>query len=101
MFKVSKSLEETENLNRSIIIISLSTIIAILMVSLLINRWQLRRLWKPFYHTLSGVEKFRLGEKAIPHFENDSITEFNLLNQTINRFIRDADKEYFIIKGIY
>ena len=98
LFKVSKSLEGTEHLNRSIIIISLLTITAILLVSLLINRWQLRRLWKPFYKTLSGVEKFRLGEKTIPRFENSTITEFNFLNSTINQFIRDADKEYFLLK---
>ena len=98
LFKVSKSLEGTENLNRSIIIISLLTIITILLVSLLINRWQLRRLWKPFYRTLSGVEKFRLGEKTIPDFENSSITEFNFLNTTISQFIRDADREYFLLK---
>lgn len=98
MFKVSKSLEGTEHLNRSIIMISLITIIAMLLVSLLINRWQLRRLWKPFYNTLSGVEKFRLGEKAIPQFGNSSITEFNFLNSTISQFIRDADKEYFLLK---
>jgi signal transduction histidine kinase len=98
LFKVSKSLEGTEHLNRSIIFISLITIIAILLVSLLINRWQLRRLWKPFYNTLSGVEKFRLGEKSIPHFENTPITEFNFLNTTISQFIKDADKEYFLLK---
>jgi len=98
VFKVSKSLEGTENLNRSIIIVSLITIVAILLVSLLINRWQLRRLWKPFYTTLSGVEKFRLGEKAVPNFEQSTINEFNLLNNTINQFIRDAEKEYFLLK---
>jgi signal transduction histidine kinase len=98
LFKVSKSLEGTEHLNQSIIIISLITIVAILLVSLLINRWQLRRLWKPFYNTLSGVEKFRLGEKAIPHFADSPITEFNLLNTTISQFIRDADREYFLLK---
>lgn len=62
IFKVSKSLEAVENLNRSIILISLVTIITILLVSLLINRWQLRRLWKPFYTTLDNIDKFRLGE---------------------------------------
>ncbi len=98
LFKVAKSLEETEHLNKSIIVISLTTIVAILMVGLLINRWLLRRLWKPFYLTLDGLEKYRLGEKISPTFENDSIHEFNLLNQTINRFIRDAEKEYFILK---
>jgi signal transduction histidine kinase len=98
LFKVSKSLEQTEHLNRSIIAISLITIIAILIVSLLINRWLLRRLWKPFYLTLDGLEKYRLGEKILPSFEKDPIYEFNLLNHTVNRFIRDAEKEFLILK---
>jgi signal transduction histidine kinase len=98
LFRVSKSLEGTENLNRSIIIISLITIVTILLVSLLINRWQLRRLWKPFYATLADVEKFRLGEKVAPALEQSSINEFNQLNKTINQFIRDAEKEYFHLK---
>lgn len=98
LFKVSKSLEETEHLNRSIIAVSLTTIIAILIVSLIINRWLLRRLWKPFYLTLHGLEKYRLGEKIPPSFENDPIYEFNLLNHTVNRFIRDAEKDFLILK---
>jgi len=98
LFKVSKSLEAVENLNRSIILISVVTIITILLVSLLINRWQLRRLWKPFYTTLDNVEKFRLGEKGAPHFDETSIVEFKLLNSTIDQFIREAEKEYFLLK---
>jgi signal transduction histidine kinase len=98
MFTVSKSLEATENMNRAIIFISLITIITILLVSLLINRWQLRRLWKPFYSTLSDVEKFRLGEKKAPEFEPSSIHEFNLLNSTLSQFIQEAEKEYSVLK---
>ncbi len=98
IFKVSKSLEAVENLNRSIILISLVTIITILLVSLLINRWQLRRLWKPFYTTLDNIDKFRLGEKGTPYFDKTSIVEFELLNSTISQFIREAEKEYFLLK---
>jgi signal transduction histidine kinase len=98
LFRVSKSLEGVQNINRSIIIISLLTIIAILLVSLLINRWQLRRLWKPFYSTLANVEKFRLGEKIVPSFQNSTIDEFNFLNSTINQFVREAEKEYSLLK---
>ena len=92
LFRVSKSLEETEHLVRSIIIISLITIITILVVSLLINRWLLQRLWKPFYSTLNGLEKYRLGVKISPTFNTNPIYEFNLLNHTVNRFIEDAEK---------
>ena len=98
LFKVSKSLEATESMNRSIIIISLLTIILILLVSLLINRWLLRRLWKPFYHTLAGIKKYRLGEKKIPAFAGSPIDEFNLLNNTLDQFIKGAEKEYSLLK---
>ena len=98
LFRVSKSLEAVQNQNRSIILISLVTIIMILLMSLLINRWQLRRLWKPFYTTLDNVEKFRLGEKGTLHFDKTSIIEFELLNSTVSQFIREAEKEYFTLK---
>jgi two-component system, OmpR family, sensor histidine kinase QseC len=98
MFRVAKSLETTENLNRSIIAVSLITIITILLVSLLINRWQLRRLWKPFYSTLAGVEKFKLGENGKPVFGSSPINEFNQLNSTISQFIQGAEREYFLLK---
>ena len=101
LFKVSKSLEGTQDMNRSIILISGLTIILILIVSLLINRWLLRRLWQPFYTTLAGIKKFRLGEKKIPAFEQSPIDEFNLLNSTLDQFIRAAEKEYNLLKGIY
>jgi two-component system, OmpR family, sensor histidine kinase QseC len=98
LFRVSKSLERTQIMNQSIIIISIITIVAILAVSLLINRWQLGRLWKPFYSTLANVEKFRIGTKRTPEFETSSIDEFNLLNNTLNHFIQDAEKEYSLLK---
>jgi signal transduction histidine kinase len=97
-FRVSKSLEGTRDMNRSIIIISLLTIILILLVSLLINRWLIRRLWQPFYTTLTGIKKFRLGEKKIPAFEKTRIDEFNLLNSTLDQFIQGAEKEYNMLR---
>jgi len=98
LFKVSKSLEGTQSMNRSIIIISLVTVVVILLVSLLINRWQLRRLWQPFYSTLSGVQKFRLSEKVVPTFVPSSIDEFNVLNKTLEQFIQEAENEYNLLK---
>ena len=68
------------------------------MVSLLINRWQLRRLWKPFYATLDNIEKFRLGKKGTPYFDKTYIVEFDFLNSKISQFIREAEKEYFLLK---
>jgi signal transduction histidine kinase len=97
-FKVSKSLGGTQDMNRSIILISLATIILILLVSLLINRWLIRKIWQPFYATLSGIKKYRLGEKEVPNFSESRIEEFNLLNRTLDLFIRSAEKEYTLLK---
>jgi signal transduction histidine kinase len=98
LFRVSKSLEGTQHMNRSIIIISLITVMLILLVGLLINRWQVRRLWQPFYSTLAGIEKFRLGEKSLPGFAETQIDEFNLLNKTLDQFIQGAEREYSLLK---
>jgi signal transduction histidine kinase len=98
IFSVSKSLEGMQNMNRSIISISLFTIILILLVSLLINRWLIRRLWRPFYHTLTGIKKYRLGENKNPEFIKSRIDEFNLLNNTLDQFIGNAEKEYNLLR---
>ena len=98
LFRVSKSLEGMRNMNRSIISISLLTIVLILLVSLLINRWLIRRLWQPFYDTLTGIKKYRLGEKKNPEFARSRIDEFNLLNNTLDQFIGNAEKEYNLLR---
>jgi signal transduction histidine kinase len=97
-FRVSKSLEGMRNMNRSIISISLLTIILILVVSLLINRWLIRQLWRPFYDTLTGINKYRLGEQKNPGFSDSGIDEFNLLNKTLDQFIAGAEKEYTLLR---
>lgn len=98
LVRVSKSLEGMRTMNRSIISISLLTIILILLVSLLINRWLIRHLWQPFYVTLSGIKKYRLGENKNPEFPKSSIDEFNLLNNTLDQFIGSAEKEYTLLR---
>jgi len=96
--RVSKSLEGTEDMNRSVIFVSLITVILILLVSLLINRWLIRRLWQPFYKTIAGINQFQLGGKKIPEFSRSRIDEFNLLNGTLDLFIQSAEKEYKTLK---
>ncbi len=97
-FRVSKSLEAVEHMNRSIIIISVLTITLILFVTLFINRLLFRKLWQPFYDTLKGLSLFRLGEKKSMFFGHSPIDEFNLLNSSLGLFIENADREYTGLK---
>jgi two-component system, OmpR family, sensor histidine kinase QseC len=91
---VQKSLEETENISRSIIIISLATIIAMLAAGFIINRLLLRRLWQPFYTSLSVMKDFRLGQAQNILFNETNIEEFNDLNKTLEQSIKRAESEY-------
>ena len=61
--KVSKSLEGTDDLIQSVVIITVITILLILVATFVINRIVLFRLWQPFYSSLNAVSNFKLGKK--------------------------------------
>src|SRR5438309_3921707 len=55
---VSKSLDESDRLVRSILLISIGTVLLILAASFIINRMVLKRLWRPFYEALNKIRGF-------------------------------------------
>src|SRR3954467_4327693 len=63
LVSVSKSLQGTDNLIRTIIFITLTLILLILIATFIINRIVLRRLWQPFYNTLHTIQQFKLSDK--------------------------------------
>ena len=95
---VSKSLEATENLSRSILIIAFITILVILLVTFLINRIVLKRIWKPFYQSLDTVKDFKVGETAPLQLSPSAIDEFQLMNQTLEKITRQAKLDYLSLK---
>ncbi len=96
--KVSKSLERTDNMIRSIATITLITILISLIVSVLINRLVLRKLWKPFYQTLESIRGFELGKNKLPVFSATPIEEFMLMNDTLASATAKADQDYLYLK---
>lgn len=95
---VSKSLEGTDDLIQSIIVISICTILLILVTTLLINRIVLKRLWQPFYGTLKRVDDFKLGAKQQLQFSSTSIEEFDLMNRTLQQSIGKAEQDYLVLR---
>jgi len=95
---VSKSLEGTDNLIQSIILITLTIILLILAATFVINRIVLRRLWQPFYRTLQAMQQFRLSDSQTLHFGSSNIDEFELLNATLNSALRKAQQDYQVLK---
>jgi len=95
---VSKSLEGTDNLLQSIVTITLITILLILAMAFLINRLVLRKLWQPFYETLSAMRGFDLGKKEQLVFPSTTIDEFIVMNDTLKQATAKAEKDYLYLK---
>ena len=95
---VAKSLEGTDDMMRSIIVIRVLTILLILITSFIINRILLTRLWQPFYHTLGITQAFKLGQKQLATFPATKIDEFAVMNNTLEQFINKAENDYQLLK---
>ncbi len=95
---VGKSMEGTDDMAQSIITITLATLLLILLTSLVINRMVLRKLWQPFYHTLSVLRKFELGKMEQPDFPATRIEEFTVMNDTLRYTTAKAQADYRFLK---
>ena len=95
---VRKSLEGTDNMIHSIVTITLVTILAILLVSFFINRLVLKKLWQPFYDSLSAMKQFELGKNRPPQFPKTSIEEFSIMNETLAQATTRAADDYRYLK---
>lgn len=95
---VSKSLEETENITRSVFIIAFTTILTILLVAFLLNRIVLKRIWKPFYRSLDAAKNFKVGAQQQLKFPSSDIDEFDAMNTTLERMASNAQLDYLSLK---
>lgn len=95
---VSKSLETTNDLIQTIIIITVILVLLILAASFIINRIVLRKLWQPFYNTLEKTQRFDLNSKQRLNFDATRIDEFNYLNTTLADTFSKAQNDYKTLK---
>jgi len=95
--RVSKSLEGTDDLIQSVVIITVITILLILAATFVINRIVLFRLWQPFYSSLNAVSNFKLG-KSILNLPETKIDEFALMNKTLQQAILKAEEDYIVLR---
>lgn len=95
---VSKSLEDTDVLIHWVLIISLTTILLILIASFIINRFVLKKLWKPFYESLGIVKQFRINKEDKLAFVPTGIDEFNFMNNSLQTLTKQAQEDYLALK---
>jgi len=95
---VSRSLEETEDLQQAIIVVTIIMVALILLVSYVINRQVLGKLWQPFYDTISKIQNYSIAQKQEIAFPETEIDEFTLLNRSIALMTRRAQDDYQSLK---
>ena len=93
-----RPLAGTHNMAMTIILFTLSTILVILIISLLINRILLRRLWQPFYDTIAAMRNYKLGKVKEVKLPQTTINEFAFLNENLKDTIQKAEEEYQVLK---
>jgi signal transduction histidine kinase len=96
---VRKSQQETEDLIKIILELTLLLILILVITLFLINRLLLSKLWKPFHTTLRQLNEFNLSGKNKVELEKSNIDEFTKLNTAVSIMTRRVSQDYNEIKS--
>jgi len=96
---ITKSRVQAEDFVRIIFLITLA-ITALLLISLmLINRFVLSRLWKPFYTILEQMKAFNITDKNEIDPDDTQINEFSELNKAAMSLSQRVKQDYKDLKS--
>ncbi len=85
---VISSMVEEDDLIEDLLYAIIWLYAAMLVSILLMNNILLKRIWKPFYHLMDQLKKFRLGKDAPPTPLPSTVEEFKLMNETVDSLIQ-------------
>lgn len=96
---VRKSQEEVEYLIKMIASITLLIIVLLIGVLMIVNRFVLANLWKPFHSTLEQLKQFNISAKNKLQLKDTKITEFAELNETAVAMTDKVSTDYETLKS--
>ncbi len=96
---VKKSQQGTEYLIKMIVIMTLMMIILLLLVLVVVNRFILRKIWKPFNSTLEQMKLFNISSKNKLQLNSTDINEFAELNKTASLMTEKVSNDYESLKS--
>jgi len=95
---VTKSEEEAEDMLIIIAVLTVAVILLLIAIMFIANQILLKKLWRPFYSTLSQMKQFKLSNpNQITTVAND-IEEFNELNKAVNEMTAKVANDYLSLK---
>lgn len=100
-YKVSvyKSENETEDLLKLIILVTVAMIGLILLFNYLINRRLINRIWQPFYHTIDKIRDYQVAAQNPLSLSKEPIDEINLLNESLNSMTQRIHQDYSALRS--
>lgn len=85
---------EKKDLMETIFRLLVGLFILLLIAILIINVWVFRRSMKPFYILLNWLDRFHLGKKNVSLNNPTHTTEFQKLNEAVNRFAKHSEEMF-------
>ena len=92
--KIWRSTLEFDELFQGILYVLLIILLFLFLISMLVNFWVSKTLWKPFNQTVMSLKTFRANTNQIPLFEKTSIQEFGELNTSLNAMMNKMMLDY-------
>ena len=91
LITIIKSTLEDDDLMESLFSSFLVIIAFLILAFFIVNWWISKKLWQPFYSTLSKLETYDIKQHHTYQFDKSSISEFSQLNSTLTKM---TDKLY-------
>lgn len=91
---IRKSLIETEEILKTVIILQLSVLLLLIISLFIIDRYVNLKIWKPFYHILDKLRTYRVDKQEELDFLPTEISEFNDLKTSIKELSRRNHELY-------
>ena len=85
---------EKADLKTSILYLLIVLLVSLLIVVLLIYVWVFRYSMRPFYRLLEWLDRYRLGARNVPLDNPTKTTEFQKMNEAVNRFASHSEEVF-------
>lgn len=87
LFTVETNIEESQETVAAIALVTVFFFVLIVIGLLFLNKKLSTSIWKPFRDTLDKLKTFNLNSQTKIEFDKTNITEFEELNQSLNKLI--------------
>ncbi len=92
--KTWRSTLEYDELIKGIFYLFSLLLFALFLITLLINLWISKTIWKPFYQTLEIIKNFRASNNQVNLPKKNTITEFTNLNNSLSNMMEKMILDY-------